>query len=475
LGRQRENFRAVKISGMEECSAVEPTDGTTAAAGIIGLLTVFGGRYVIVALWIVALVNFGGLALRLPERVGREDFSSYYASAWLLRVGGNPYVSDLGPIGESFGLHIGALNHAAYTPTFMLCFRPLTSLNPRTAYWVWQALNAVALAAGLAMLLSMSGIVPKLALVLIPLLLLYPPLSDHFAYAQCQLMLLLIVVVSLRWLGRGYDAAAGLLMAFAALLRAFPLVIAGYFLFRRQWKVCAWLLAGLLLGAALTYAAVGPRCFDFVAGAKWANGFQFIALPLFVSVAAVASQLFWYTLGPHLSPGADAARLVLAGAAQLAILALTVRATLMMSGQPDRDWRLFSLWLATSVIISPNAQMHYLVLLFVPFVEFCAGSFSSTRALTAMVASYALSLVSCLGLSCVFALSSPQIQALARGPAWRVLGPGGWLLLLKEECAFAAMLIAYIAIYWWVVDGVAAPGGEPAARRAGASLGECVA
>jgi hypothetical protein len=92
-----------------------------------------------------------------------------------------------------------------------------------------------------------------------------------------------------------------------------------------------------------------------------------------------------------------------------------------------------------------------------------------------MVASYALSLVSCLGLSCVFALSSPQIQALARGPAWRVLGPGGWLLLLKEECAFAAMLIAYIAIYWWVVDGVAAPGAEPAARRAGASLGECVA
>lgn len=69
-----------------------------------------------------------------------------------------------------------------------------------------------------------------------------------------------------------------------------------------------------------------------------------------------------------------------------------------------------------------------------------------------VVASYILSLVSCAGMSCVAVLSSPQVQSLARGPAWRVLDFSGWLILAKEECAFVALLLAYTAIYWFVVD-----------------------
>lgn len=45
-----------------------------------------------------------------------------------------------------------------------------------------------------------------------------------------------------------------------------------------------------------------------------------------------------------------------------------------------------------------------------------------------------------------------RMQSLGRGPAWRVLDFRGWLMLGKEKCAFAALLLAYIAIYWFVTD-----------------------
>ena len=408
-----------------------------------------------VTLWVVALMSLGALALHLPERVSREDFSSYYASAWTLRAGGNPYIRDLDPAANRLGLHLGLLKRAAYTPTFILCFEPLTLLKPQAAYWTWQTLNAIALCVAMLLLLGGTpGIGRRGALVLAPLMLIYPPLSDHFAYGQCQFMLLLMLVLMLRWMERGWDARAGLMLALAGLLRAFPLAIAGYLVLRRRWTACLWLGIGLLAGSIVTYAMVGPRCFDFVYGVRWANGFQFIALPVFVSVAAMASQLFWYTLGPNLSPAFERGRAALGLAAQLSILAFTVRATFSMDGQPDRDWRLFSLWIASAIIISPNSQMHYLVLLFIPFVQFAAAARStvSSRATAMVVASYILSLVSCAGMSCVAVLSSPQVQSLARGPAWRVLDFHGWLILAKEECAFVALLLAYTAMYWLVVD-----------------------
>lgn len=409
----------------------------------------------IVTLWVAAIMSLGALALHLPERVNREDFSSYYASAWTLRAGGNPYIRDLDPAANRFGLHLGLLKRAAYTPTFILCFELLTFLRPQTAYWTWQTLNAIGLCVAMLLLLGGTpGIGRREALVLAPLMLIYPPLDDHFAYGQCQFMLLLMLVLMLRWMERGWDAGAGLMLALAGLLRAFPLAIAGYLVLRRRWTACLWLGIGLLAGAMVTYAMVGPRCFDFVYGVRWANGFQFIALPVFVSVAAVASQLFWYTLGPNLSPAFEHGRAALGLAAQLSIFAFTVRATFAMDGQSDRDWRLFSLWIASAIIISPNSQMHYLVLLFIPFAQFAGAARTtvSSRAAAMVVASYILSLLSCVGMSCLAVLSSPQVQSLGRGPAWRVLDFHGWLILAKEECAFVALLLAYIAIYWFVVD-----------------------
>lgn len=405
------------------------------------------------ALWAVAIISLAAVLVHLPARARSYDFSIFYTGAWSMRTGGNPYTESLYATAKRLGLHLGPLKYANHTPTFILAFEPLTLLRPATVYWLWQGLSAAALAAALFLLLRGR----RGALVLAPLALLYPPVADNFLYAQFQLILLLMLVAMVRWMERGRDAPAGLMLALAGLLRAFPLGIAGYLLLRRRWAMFMWLCVGMAVGALVTWLMIGPRCLGFVPAARWACGYEFLALPVIVSINAMVSRVFWYVLGPHLSTTVDTVRIVMGMVAELLVLAVTVRATLAMDGRPDRNWRLLSLWIATSIFISPNSQLHYLPLLFIPFVAVAAAAERgsvSRRAVLATGVSYALSVVSCLGMSCVTILGSPQVQNLAHGPAWRVLDFSGWLILAKNECASAAMVLAYIALYWFVMDSL---------------------
>ncbi len=406
-------------------------------------------------LWVLAILSLAAIAIHLPERSSQIDFSNYYASAWTMRVGGNPYVDNLNATAGRFGLRLGLLTFSTQTPSFELYFEPLTLLRPRTAYWIWQALNLIALCGAMFLLLQRGERIRRAAVVLMPLMLLYPPVADVFAYAQSQLQVLAILVLMLFCLERGWEAGAGLLLALAGLLRAYPLAIASYFVLRGRWTVCAWFAAGLTIGAAVTWVVIGPRCLGFLKATPWGNSYLFLALPVMVSASAFVSRIFWYSFGPVLPPVLETLRLILGAGAMLTVLAFTLRATLTMNKCADDDWRLLSLWIATAVMISPNAQLHYLVLLFIPFVALCMAALNGTasnRALTIGAASYIVSLFTCAGLSCVTALSSPAVQSVARGPIWKVLGLGAWLTLAKEECAFVSLLLAYVAIYWFVVD-----------------------
>ncbi len=131
------------------------------------------------------------------------------------------------------------------------------------------------------------------ALVLAPLMLLYPALADHFAYAQCQLLLLLIFVLMIRLINRGCDIGAGLLLALASYSAA---GVPG----RHRWLLHTQAATnGVRLGGSRGdrghgdyWVAVGPRCLDFLQGARFATGYEFLALPLNVSVSAVVSRIF---------------------------------------------------------------------------------------------------------------------------------------------------------------------------------------
>ena len=110
-------------------------------------------RIAFAALAIPAIIYAITVFRMLPERATTWDFSHYYTSAMVLRDGGDPYTTDLQPIGARLGLKIDQINRGTYPPTFIWCFSPLTRLPVHSAFFVWQALSIACLAAGLVLLM----------------------------------------------------------------------------------------------------------------------------------------------------------------------------------------------------------------------------------------------------------------------------------------------------------------------------------
>src|SRR6185437_8261650 len=136
----------------------------------------------------------------------------------------DPYTTDLDRFGPELHLEIDPIHYATDPPTFLLCFKPLARLPLAEAFWLWTALNFAALVVSLALLLRDSGVGTWTALALVALALLYPPVGEHFFYGQNKILVLLMLVLLMRWMADGHDAAAGLILGIAVLLRGFPLL-----------------------------------------------------------------------------------------------------------------------------------------------------------------------------------------------------------------------------------------------------------
>jgi uncharacterized membrane protein len=75
-----------------------------------------------------------------------------------------------------------------------------------------------------------------MALAIAVLALLYAPITENFLFSQRQTLILLLLVLVMRALDRGYEAAAGMFLGLAVAYRVFPLLIAGYFIIRSHWR-----------------------------------------------------------------------------------------------------------------------------------------------------------------------------------------------------------------------------------------------
>ena len=126
------------------------------------------------------------------------------------------------------------------------------------------------------------------------------------------------------------------------------------------------------------------------------------------------------------------------------VLGLTIRATLADANRRDPDWRIYSLWIATSIMLSPVGWHHYLVLLTIPFVQLVASAAdgrSSSRAVWMAALAYVLSAVS-LRVFNRFLIPPPTDFQRAFP----------WLVRALEETSFIALLTGYIAAYWFATD-----------------------
>lgn len=413
----------------------EAREATAPGFSVRSFINTLSRTHTVVLLSVAALFHVILLIAQLPHRVRRFDFSVFYASAVAMRRGMNPYLVDLRQVGAPLHLEIWPLIHTTSTPTFLLLFMPFAYVPERTAYWLWFLLTIIALAVAVALMLggAEAALPTPLKWVLLDAIVLYSPLSDHFAFAQVQILILLMLVLMMRWLASGREIAAGLILALAVMLRAFPLVIALYLIVTRRWRALLSMTAGIALLGSITVAGVGwDIARTFIAGAALTVSHHPVSLPINVALGTFITRLFWHLFGPVLSSEMEVARKAAVLFADLAVLGFSIRATLRTTGGRDAMLRAYGLWVVVSIMLSPIAWIHYMVLLLIPFTQIAVAAnlgSCSPSAMWNVGASYFLIALS-IGL---------------REPAGR-LG-GGTLYFVIAECAFISVLLAYCAAY----------------------------
>jgi len=396
-------------------------------------------------LWWAVLIFGIGFVPALRSRAIRNDFAVYYLSALELRRGIDPYATDFAHLAPQTGLEIREVPRSTEPPTFLLLFEPLTHFEPSTAFWIWETINFVALAGALALMLGpVSGLPGPLAWSLAPFAFVYPPVLSHFWYGQSKLPLLLMLVVITRLMRRGFDGTAGLILAFAGLMRVYPFAIGGYLVLERRWRALIWMAVGTAVGALAAIAVVGPStCLSFVRGLSFyvTNG-QWITNAQGVSKSGDNAPLafamrFLHESGLTRSGVSGLAEHALLAAIDMVLLSLTVRATLLYPVDDHCDLRLFSLWVVTAIVLPPVSWDYDMTLVLLPFACIAVAASQGTasrRAIVMAITSYALIVV------------------------WRFSGIGdaqdvrGLAENTLKETASLALLAAYCAAYWLVSD-----------------------
>jgi len=394
---------------------------------------------IIALFWIGLALHAAVIIHQAAARRTQWDFSHYYVSALAMREGLNPYLTDLRPLGAHLGLE--GINRSNYPPPFILSFEPLTFLTPRAAWLTWLVLNLAALATAIVWLLEpWRDLGKRKILAFAALALLYPPVSTNIFYSQTQILLLLMLVIVMRELAAGHDVTAGLVLGFAGLLKIFPLIMAGYLVVRGRWRALGATVTGFAAGLAVVMAVVGvQRTIDFAVGAQAALAAGFIDRPANVAISSFVSRLFWYGAGLHSSPAIEAARHLTALGAQLGVLLLTIAVTFSRRPARDGEWRVYSLWIAATIMVSPTAWIHYLAMLLLPFVAIAAAGWrgrASSRALWLMVASYSLITLSMF-------VAGSAAGGLSHAPIAKTA---------VAECATVSLLLAYTSAWFFVFD-----------------------
>jgi hypothetical protein len=290
----------------------------------------------------------------------------------------------------------------------------------------------------------------RTAWLLAGLMLMSAPVNLNFYWGQSQLIILALMVAAMRAMERDRDGPAGLLIAAAALLRAYPLLLVGYFVFRRKWRAVIFVIAGIAAGGLVTVAILGlSQTLSFVHAALWLTDYRVVNRVDDLSLGPFVSRMFWSLTGTAPGSSADWIRRSAMAAADVVVLGLTIRATLADASRRDPDWRIYSLWIATAIMLTPVGWHHYLVLLAIPFVQMveAAQRQRSPRAIWMAALAYLLSAISLRAFS-RFMVPPPT--------AFQLTFP--WLARALEETSFIALLTGYIAAYWFATDlGVKEP------------------
>jgi glycosyl transferase family 87 len=303
-------------------------------------------------------------AVKLPATPAFNDFNHYYIGGLSLRLGANPYFVNFDTLAQKSGVELGGQDIENQPPTLLLCFKPLASLPPKTGYCLWIAASFASLAVAVWLMLKETSLDSRQALLFAGLFYLYPAVYEQFYFANMQVEIVLLLVLTIRYLGRDRDRTAALPLAFATALKAYPAIFGLYLVCRGRRRALVWMaIWGGIIGA-LTLWLFGPAAFSFLHTIGYTTSRGVLETPGYLSISSVVSRLFWRD-GAVLSPFEDWVRRATVLLVELLVLGVTVSATL--GPRADRGWRAFSLWVPAVIMLAPIGEPHYLVMLLIPF------------------------------------------------------------------------------------------------------------
>jgi hypothetical protein len=215
------------------------------------------GRYIlIICVWMIILAGILYLTAK-QVRDASMDFLSYYIGASAIQQGKPLYTLETHE-SVSAATGIRQVGRYLYPPTLAILIQPVLLVSPYAASLFWFFVNVGLLWIGVDLLLRQSNLQDhrmRVALLLLPVL--FTPVLMTLYLGQVNILIFMLIV--LVWLtfvhGRRYTP--GVLLALAAWIKVWPIILVAYFIWKREWKVVAGAVIGSLLIGVLTLALAG--------------------------------------------------------------------------------------------------------------------------------------------------------------------------------------------------------------------------
>jgi hypothetical protein len=210
-------------------------------AGLGGQIRITLARYLSSIEAVVCALLAGWLFWKgvLPGwRILHTDFPNYYLVARLLREG---YSLDriydwvwLQRIKDHWGIDQSLVGFAGLTPFSALPILPLSVFSALNAKRLWIVANLLLLGASVEVLHRTTTLGRRRVWLLC--LLCFFPLRTDFLLGQMHLLVLALLVFAYALNRKQKHLACGACLGIAGMLKIYPLLLAGYFVWKKQWR-----------------------------------------------------------------------------------------------------------------------------------------------------------------------------------------------------------------------------------------------
>ena len=358
-----------------------------------------------------------------------SDFAGYYFGGRELLAGRGANAYDMEKLNSLIwqaGYRDVFVSYAPFPPFTSLVFAPFLFLPMGSAKLAFSAVSCVLFLITLMRARVFFGIPPLLMLTL-PVVF-YIPMINNLFFGQSYLLLCCLLLEGYMAHKQDRIFLSSLWWGVAVLFKVFPGVVLIWLLLQKKFRSAAGLCAACVLLLGVSLLINGGAIWKYyvfeilpkVNNGELNNSFTFV----FQSAFMLLKRMLVYDALSNPSPFIDSPILfgICMGLFKALILTVCVWYTLR---KKDRDFDSFAVWIAGSMLISPNGSSYSLVLLVIPLLSLM------TRSRWPVVP------VLLLAAACFF-----PVYKLENAPVWEQF-PRLYLLLL-----FFALLLWPLRMAW---------------------------